>query len=141
MKRTNKIFLMTMIFFFMLFRGVFAQQQPNVLWILTDDHRYDAVRAFNKMLTGDEMSGLGYVESPSIDRLTQMGTTFVNAYCQAQAVPPQEHQCIMDVILFVLEFMSLNIIMIIQRILIHTCQLKWRNWAIKHYILVSWVFV
>ncbi|WP_211238146.1 sulfatase-like hydrolase/transferase [Saccharicrinis fermentans] len=79
---------MTMIFFFMLFRGVFAQQQPNVLWILTDDHRYDAVRAFNKMLTGDEMSGLGYVESPSIDRLTQMGTTFVNAYCQAQGCAP-----------------------------------------------------
>ncbi|WPR71108.1 sulfatase-like hydrolase/transferase [Flavobacterium sp. NG2] len=67
----------------------FAQKvQPNILWILTDDHRYDAVRSFNKMLTGNEMSELGYVESPNIDRLTTMGTTFVNTYCQAQGCAP-----------------------------------------------------
>lgn len=64
------------------------KQQPNVLWILTDDHRYDAVRSFNKMLSGNEMSELGYVESPNIDRLTTMGTTFINTYCQAQACAP-----------------------------------------------------
>ncbi|WP_066633410.1 sulfatase-like hydrolase/transferase [Labilibacter marinus] len=63
-------------------------QQPNVLWVLTDDHRYDAIRAFNKMLNGKEESELGYVESPNIDRLTEMGTTFVNAYCQAQGCAP-----------------------------------------------------
>jgi len=65
-----------------------AAEKPNVLWILTDDHRFDAVRAFNKMLTGNEMSELGYVESPNIDRLTQMGTTFINTYCQAQGCAP-----------------------------------------------------
>ena len=37
--------------------------QPNVLWILTDDQRYDSIRAFNKLLHGREMSELGYVES------------------------------------------------------------------------------
>lgn len=66
----------------------FAQEQPNVLYILTDDHRYDAVRAFNKMITGEEMSQLGYVESPEIDRLASMGTTFINTYCQAQGCAP-----------------------------------------------------
>lgn len=63
-------------------------QQPNVLYILTDDHRYDAVRAFNQMLHGRDMSELGYVESPQVDRLTQMGTTFINTYCQAQGCAP-----------------------------------------------------
>jgi len=70
-------------------KTVFAQQQkPNVLWLLTDDERYDAVRAFNQMLHGREMSELGYVESPNIDRLTKMGTTFINTYCQAQGCAP-----------------------------------------------------
>jgi arylsulfatase A-like enzyme len=54
-----------------------------VLWILTDDHRYDSIRAFNQILHGREMSELGYVESPNTDRLAKMGTTFINTYCQA----------------------------------------------------------
>ncbi|WP_430936010.1 sulfatase-like hydrolase/transferase [Saccharicrinis sp. 156] len=79
------------ILFFILsfsFAGKALALQPNVLYILTDDHRYDAVRAFNKMLTGNEMSELGYVESPQIDKLTEMGTTFINTYCQAQGCAP-----------------------------------------------------
>ncbi|BAX81086.1 sulfatase-like hydrolase/transferase [Labilibaculum antarcticum] len=76
-------------FFVLLMIGkVVSAQQPNVLWILTDDHRYDAIRSFNKMLTGNEMSELGYVESPNVDRLTKMGTTFINTYCQAQGCAP-----------------------------------------------------
>lgn len=63
-------------------------QAPNVLWILTDDHRYDSIRAFNQMLHGREMSELGYVESPNTDRLAKMGTTFINTYCQAQGCAP-----------------------------------------------------
>lgn len=70
------------------FQNCTVAEKPNVLWILTDDHRYDAVRAFNQMLYGREMSELGYVESPQIDRLTQMGTTFINTYCQAQGCAP-----------------------------------------------------
>jgi arylsulfatase A-like enzyme len=67
---------------------VVNQAKPNILWIVTDDHRYDAVRAFNQMLHGRDMSELGYVESPSIDRLAEMGTTFINTYCQAQGCAP-----------------------------------------------------
>ncbi|GAA4237981.1 hypothetical protein GCM10022291_26680 [Postechiella marina] len=64
------------------------QQKPNILWIVTDDHRYDAVRAFNKILHNREMSELGYVESPSIDKLTEMGTTFINTYCHSAVCAP-----------------------------------------------------
>ncbi|MGC6424719.1 MAG: sulfatase-like hydrolase/transferase [Lentimonas sp.] len=65
-----------------------AEEQPNLLWILTDDHRYDSIRAFNTILTGEEMSPLGYVESPQTDRLAAMGTTFINTYCHAQGCAP-----------------------------------------------------
>lgn len=87
---TNKILVFAFIALLSFNKVVLAQQkqQPNVLWILTDDHRYDAVRSFNKMLTGNEMSKLGYVESPNIDRLADMGTTFINTYCQAQGCAP-----------------------------------------------------
>ncbi|GGZ24860.1 hypothetical protein GCM10007049_16600 [Echinicola pacifica] len=72
-------------------QGSYAQQkeeQPNVLWILTDDQRYDAIQAFNEILSGQEMSELGYVESPNVDRLVAEGTTFINTYCQAAACAP-----------------------------------------------------
>ena len=68
--------------------SVATATQPNVLWILTDDQRYDSIRAFNKMLHGREMSEIGYVESPNVDRLAKMGTTFINTYCQAQGCAP-----------------------------------------------------
>ncbi|MEM0964609.1 MAG: sulfatase-like hydrolase/transferase [Verrucomicrobiota bacterium] len=67
---------------------VLSQSKPNILWIITDDHRYDSIRAFNEAITGEEMSPLGYVESPNTDRLAEMGTTFINTYCQAQGCAP-----------------------------------------------------
>ncbi len=63
-------------------------QQPNVLWILTDDQRYDSIQAFNQMLHGRDHSELGYVESPNVDRLAKMGTTFINTYCHAPGCAP-----------------------------------------------------
>lgn len=83
-----KVLLLACLSLFCIQKTMYAQQQPNVLWILTDDHRYDAIRAFNKMLHNREMSELGYVESPNIDRLTTMGTTFVNAYCHSAVCAP-----------------------------------------------------
>ncbi len=65
-----------------------VQEQPNILWLLTDDQRYDAVSAFNQILHGRKNSALGYVESPNVDRLATMGTTFINTYCQAQVCAP-----------------------------------------------------
>ena len=89
MKKTN-IFIISLFTCFIFVKPVMAQQQeqPNILWILTDDQRYDAIRAFNKMLHNRDMSELGYVESPNVDKLTQMGTTFINTYCQAAGCAP-----------------------------------------------------
>ncbi|WP_221409022.1 sulfatase-like hydrolase/transferase [Reichenbachiella versicolor] len=86
-----RLFILVCLGLFLFKDGALAKQnkqQPNILWIVTDDHRYDAVRAFNKMLHGREMSELGYVESPNIDKLTEMGTTFVNSYCHSAVCAP-----------------------------------------------------
>lgn len=88
MRKIIGLFILTILTVFNSCKEKSPQQQPNILWILTDDHRYDAVRAFNQMLHGREMSELGYVESPNIDRLAAMGTTFINTYCQAQGCAP-----------------------------------------------------
>ncbi|QEG24251.1 sulfatase-like hydrolase/transferase [Mariniblastus fucicola] len=63
-------------------------EQPNVLWIVTDDQRYDSVQEFNRILHDRDHSALGHVESPNVDRLAKMGTTFINTYCQAPGCAP-----------------------------------------------------
>ncbi|MEM1107375.1 MAG: sulfatase-like hydrolase/transferase [Planctomycetota bacterium] len=62
--------------------------KPNVLYIITDDQRYDSIRVFNQILHGRDESALGYVESPNVDRLVSMGTTFINTFCHAQGCAP-----------------------------------------------------
>jgi len=47
-----------------------AQQKPNIVVILSDDHAYQAVGAYNNKLT----------KTPSIDRLAREGVTFDKAY-------------------------------------------------------------
>ena len=69
-------------------KGISQEVQPNILWILTDDQRYDSVKTFNQAIDGREMSELGYIESPEVDKLAAMGTTFVNTYCQATGCAP-----------------------------------------------------
>ncbi|MBK1833833.1 sulfatase-like hydrolase/transferase [Roseibacillus ishigakijimensis] len=69
--------------------GLFAgESQPNVLWIVTDDQRYDSIRAFNRIIDGREHSALGYVESPEVDKLAAQGTTFINTYCHSPGCAP-----------------------------------------------------
>lgn len=68
--------------------SLFAQSSPNILWVLTDDQRYDAISAFNQMLHGRDSSELGYVASPRVDQLAAQGTTFINTYCQAMGCAP-----------------------------------------------------
>lgn len=65
-----------------------TERLPNVLWVLTDDQRYDSIQAFNRILHDRDHSELGYVESPQTDRLAAMGTTFINTYCQAMGCAP-----------------------------------------------------
>ena len=63
-------------------------QQPNVLWIVTDDQRYDSIQTFNRILNNRDHSEIGYVESPCVDRLAASGTTFINTYCHAPGCAP-----------------------------------------------------
>ncbi len=53
-------------------------QRPNILWICTDQQRYDTIAA------------LGYpgVSTPNIDRLVRTGVAFTHAYCQSPICTP-----------------------------------------------------
>ncbi|MCB1741922.1 MAG: sulfatase-like hydrolase/transferase, partial [Gammaproteobacteria bacterium] len=52
--------------------------QPNILWICTDQQRFDTIGAL----------GNPYVSTPNIDRLVAEGTAFDRAYCQAPICTP-----------------------------------------------------
>ncbi len=67
---------------------VSAQDSPNILYIITDDHRPDAIESYNQATTGKRESALGYVSSPNIDKLANEGTMFVNAYSNSPACGP-----------------------------------------------------
>ncbi len=51
---------------------------PNILWICTDQQRYDTIRAL-----GNE-----YIHTPNIDRLVQEGVAFTHAFCQSPICTP-----------------------------------------------------
>jgi arylsulfatase A-like enzyme len=54
------------------------RQQPNILWICTDQQRYDTIRAL----------GNPHIRTPNLDRLVESGVTFTRAYCQAPICTP-----------------------------------------------------
>ncbi|MEM6770576.1 MAG: sulfatase-like hydrolase/transferase, partial [Bacteroidota bacterium] len=74
--------------FFLSFPTLRAQDRPNILWIITDDHRPDALECYNRVKLGTNESALGYVSSPNIDGLAAEGTLFVNAYTNSPACGP-----------------------------------------------------
>ncbi|WP_136689178.1 sulfatase family protein [Halorhabdus amylolytica] len=53
-------------------------KRPNVLWICTDQHRYDALGA----------AGNDVVETPTLDALANSGVRFDRAYCQSPVCTP-----------------------------------------------------
>ncbi|MEO0793902.1 MAG: sulfatase-like hydrolase/transferase [Verrucomicrobiota bacterium] len=65
-----------------------ASKSPNILWIITDDHRSDSLECFNQATRGTSESALGYVESPNINSLATEGVLFTNAYCNSPACAP-----------------------------------------------------
>ncbi|MFI3248053.1 MAG: sulfatase-like hydrolase/transferase [Rikenellaceae bacterium] len=65
-----------------------AKEQPNILWIITDDHRADALGCWNMAVRGTTESELGYVSSPNIDKLASEGVLFTNSYCNCSASAP-----------------------------------------------------
>ena len=52
--------------------------RPNILWICTDQQRYDTINAL----------GNKHIRTPNIDRLVATGTAFEHAYCQSPISTP-----------------------------------------------------
>ena len=53
-----------------------GQPRPNILFILSDDQRTDAVGAY----------GNPYVHTPTLDKLTHRGVKFTNAFCMGSHI-------------------------------------------------------
>ncbi len=55
-----------------------SQSQPNILWICTDQQRYDTIGALGNDL----------IRTPNIDRLVRDGVALTHAYCQSTVCAP-----------------------------------------------------
>ncbi len=64
------------------------QQRPNILWIVTDDQRADALECWNKAVSGESESALGYVSSPRLNKLASEGVLFTRSYCNSPLSGP-----------------------------------------------------
>ena len=51
---------------------------PNILWICTDQQRYDTIGAL----------GFPYAQTPNLDRLVSEGVAFEQCYCAAPSCVP-----------------------------------------------------
>ena len=55
-----------------------TSQRPNILWICTDQQRYDTINAL----------GYDHVDTPVVDGLVEGGVAFRRAYCQSPICTP-----------------------------------------------------
>jgi len=53
-------------------------QRPNIILIITDQQRYDTIRAL----------GYPYVDTPNLDRLVNEGVAFTNCFITAPSCAP-----------------------------------------------------
>lgn len=66
----------------------FAAKQPNILFIITDDQRADALECWNRATRGSAESELGFVMSPNVDKLAQEGVLFTRSFCNSPVSAP-----------------------------------------------------
>ncbi len=67
----KKVFLLLYLSIFLFFHSTgFCQPKPNIIFILTDDQRWDAMGAMGNPI----------IQTPNIDRLADAGILFQNAY-------------------------------------------------------------
>ena len=59
-------------------QGSRTARRPNVLWLCTDQQRYDTIAAL----------GNGHIATSNLDRLVRGGTAFTRAYCQSPICTP-----------------------------------------------------
>ncbi len=50
--------------------GLFAQQKPNIIYIMSDDHDADAISAYNKQ----------FIQTPHLDRIAREGALFTRNF-------------------------------------------------------------
>ncbi len=55
-----------------------TEQRPNILWICTDQQRYDTIGAL----------GNPHIRTPNLDRLVAEGVAFTHAHCQSPICTP-----------------------------------------------------
>ncbi len=55
-----------------------TQERPNILWICTDQQRYDTIRSL----------GNKHIRTPNIDRLVETGAAFTHAFVQSPICTP-----------------------------------------------------
>ncbi len=68
--------------------NIVPRSRPNILWVITDDHRSDSLTCYNLATSSKQESKLGHVQSPNIDRLATEGVLFTNAYCNSPGCAP-----------------------------------------------------
>ena len=54
------------------------EARPNVLWICTDQQRYDTIRSL----------GNRHIRTPNLDKLVETGVAFTHAHCQSPICTP-----------------------------------------------------
>lgn len=55
-----------------------ANQKPNILWLCTDQQRFDTIRTL----------GNSKINTPNLDRLAKEGVSYTNAFCQSPVCTP-----------------------------------------------------
>jgi len=55
-----------------------AATRPNILWICTDQQRYDTIRSL----------GNPHIRTPNLDKLVKSGVAFTHAHCQSPICTP-----------------------------------------------------
>ena len=60
--------------------------RPNVLFLMTDQHRFDAIRRTQDLIK--EYDGKTKIKTPNLDKLSTEGAYFLNAYTQSPVCGP-----------------------------------------------------
>ena len=74
----NDTFFTTLIFLFFFFEFTFAQDKPNIIFIMADDLGYGDVGAYGQVM----------IQTPNIDRLSRGGIQFSDFYSGAAVCAP-----------------------------------------------------
>ncbi|MCY7310279.1 MAG: sulfatase-like hydrolase/transferase, partial [Chitinophagaceae bacterium] len=59
-----------LIAFLLITSSCFAQQRPNIIYIMSDDHDADAISAYNKK----------FIKTPNLDRIAKEGVLFTQNF-------------------------------------------------------------